>query len=61
MKIHECRWCGKHVAEKPILGTLHFCRTEDERAAIDRARWRIAEQRRMIESGPISTLAGLWQ
>src|SRR5690242_19540499 len=38
MKLHQCRLRGKHVAEKPIFGTLRLCLLPEERAEVDRIR-----------------------
>jgi hypothetical protein len=52
MHLTKCGYCGKHVAEKPILGTMHFCLPPEERAQIDRLRQlrqQIAMQRQFVE------------
>lgn len=48
MHSEQCGYCGKWVCHKPILGTLHFCYTEDERAQIDYARRMMEAQKRAV-------------
>jgi hypothetical protein len=31
----QCGYCRKWVRNKPIIGTVHFCLTEEERAEVD--------------------------
>lgn len=42
-----CGYCRKLVRDKPVIGTLHVCLTEEERCAIDFARWQWQAQRQM--------------
>lgn len=40
-----CDYCRKLVrVDKPIFGSLHICVTDEERVAIDRARWLMRQQ-----------------
>lgn len=51
MHSDKCGYCGKWVCHKPLLGTLHFCLTDDERRRVDHIRWQIQRQKEMVATG----------
>jgi hypothetical protein len=49
MHTEQCPYCHKHVAEKPILGTMHFCLSPEERNRIDMAMRQVEAQKQFVE------------
>lgn len=51
----KCGVCGKDVRNKPVLGTMHFCLTDEEvrakRRYEEQMRWQIAMQNSYIRGG----------
>lgn len=59
MHSEQCPDCGKWVYHKPLLGTLHFCLSPEERAEVRRARLAVEMQKR-ASANPYAGLGAIY-